>query len=156
MKAPTDKELELFKPSLEDGSRMPPGYAICKIANDRDAQYWLTYRDKPISWAYQRSGLSWEALNLFAWRHSIVEGIVVLLRWGNARGGVIDQQCIELRDFDDPATADELIARECKLVHIERMDDGHIWIGIDTPDGKVHHINIWSSGRIMMRCEQNA
>jgi hypothetical protein len=42
---------------------------------------------------------------------------------------------VEVRDPDD-----EVVAHRA-LVHIERMDDDAVWVGIDTPDGT--HTAVW-------------
>ena len=63
----------------------------------------------------------------------------------------------EVRDFDDPAEADEIVAGDVACFHLERMGDSEVWIGIDTADGRHHHINLWvEHGRLLMRCELDA
>ncbi len=41
---------------------------------------------------------------------------------------------------------DEVVLRDV-TVHVERMDDGHIWIGIDCADGRQLAVNLFTNPR---------
>jgi hypothetical protein len=39
-------------------------------------------------------------------------------------------------------------------IHLERMSSGNFWIGLETPDGHLYHVNLWLEKRtIHGRCE---
>jgi hypothetical protein len=49
---------------------------------------------------------------------------------------------------------DEVVVFGPRFVHVERMDDGHIWAGIDLPDGAHLTLDMWTSGYdLFFRCE---
>jgi hypothetical protein len=49
---------------------------------------------------------------------------------------------------------DEVVVANPKIVHVERMNDGHIWAGIDLPDGAHLTLDMWTSGYdLFFRCE---
>lgn len=51
-----------------------------------------------------------------------------------------------LRTNDD-GTLDEFIAEHAS-VHLEQMDTGHWWLGVQLPDGRFYHLNLTARGRI--------
>lgn len=60
----------------------------------------------------------------------------------------------EIRNNLD-GTLDEVVAKGCHF-HLEQMDDGHWWIGIDLPDGQLIHINLTSNAKILASVEEDA
>ena len=48
---------------------------------------------------------------------------------------------------------DEFVARDCKYVHFEMMDDTLLWIGVDDKDGNTHHFNISSPKKLKINTE---
>jgi hypothetical protein len=52
---------------------------------------------------------------------------------------------IEVRDPDD-----EIVSHR-SLVHIERMDDDTVWVGITAPDGERVDVDFWAvKGKLRM------
>ena len=56
-----------------------------------------------------------------------------------------DGEDIRGKDFSD--SLDEVIARNVKLVHLERMGDNAYWLGIDLADGRHLRVNVWAGKR---------
>lgn len=46
---------------------------------------------------------------------------------------------------------DEVCVWSPTFVHLERMDDGHIWIGIHARDGRQLRIDLWTARRAKIR-----
>lgn len=46
--------------------------------------------------------------------------------------------------LDEDGTLDEVVAERPQFVHLERMSDESVWIGITTADGTVVHVNVVS------------
>lgn len=42
---------------------------------------------------------------------------------------------------DELGFLDEIIAASVSYLHVERMGDGHVWMGITLCDGSVLHVN---------------
>jgi hypothetical protein len=53
--------------------------------------------------------------------------------------------------LNEDGTLDEVCA--WGFVHLEQMDDGHWWLGIDTIDGQLLHVNLWARGKIQALAE---
>lgn len=51
---------------------------------------------------------------------------------------------------------DEVVADDVSQFHLEQLDNGHWWIGIDHTDGTTTHINLFTKRRttqVSGRCE---
>lgn len=58
--------------------------------------------------------------------------------------------------YDDDAQLDEVVADDVATFHLEKMNDGAFWIGLEHTDGSMTHISIFSrSGRAALsgRCD---
>jgi hypothetical protein len=53
---------------------------------------------------------------------------------------------IEVRKIN--GAVDEIVCDRCSF-HLEQMDNGHWWIGIDTPGGQSLHINLSTRMRVL-------
>lgn len=49
---------------------------------------------------------------------------------------------LELRDFSPPREADEIVSNEPVDLHLERMDEDAVWMGI-THEGKTYAVDFW-------------
>ncbi len=68
-------------------------------------------------------------------------------RWCNS--------CANYRTFIIRPDGDDVeVVGGAKYVHIESMDTGHVWIGIDLPDGSQCHVHLTSRGRIRIQAEK--
>jgi hypothetical protein len=57
---------------------------------------------------------------------------------------------LEIQRNED-GTVDEVVV--CGNVHVEQMDTGSWWIGIDTADGRLLHLNFHARGKITLNVE---
>jgi len=57
---------------------------------------------------------------------------------------------LEIRRNEDN-TVDEVVV--CGNVHVEQMDTGSWWIGIDTADGRLLHLNFHARGKITLNVQ---
>jgi hypothetical protein len=60
---------------------------------------------------------------------------------------------LEIRRNED-GTVDEVVV--CGNVHVEQMDTGHWWIGIDPADGRLLHLNLHARGKITLNVEDDS
>jgi hypothetical protein len=56
----------------------------------------------------------------------------------------------EIRN-DNKGNLDEFIAKGCD-VHVERMNNGHWWMGVDMPDGSLWHLNFSTRRNTEISC----
>ena len=57
---------------------------------------------------------------------------------------------------DTDGSPDEVIVREPKLVHFERMNAGEVWCGITLPNGETLHVDIGTSAKCRHKLFFNA
>ena len=57
--------------------------------------------------------------------------------------------------LNEDGSLDEVVASKPKAFHLEQMDTGAWWIGVDMEDGTLIHINLWTqrNARIKARAE---
>lgn len=80
-----------------------------------------------------------------------------------ARADIGGNPCADRITYDDGfgpehdrPVLDEVVLSRVKNFHLERMDNGHIWIGVDTEDRGLVHINLWQRGKFIYgRAEEN-
>jgi hypothetical protein len=79
-------------------------------------------------------------------------GIAAFLQAGLAMQGIaprerpgLPRDAHEVRRNED-GSLDEVVG--WGFLHLEQMDTGHWWIGFDTADGRLLHINLHARGRI--------
>jgi hypothetical protein len=58
---------------------------------------------------------------------------------------------VEIRN-DNAGKLDEFFARRSSLLHVERMNDGHWWMGVDMPDGSMWHLNFTTKRNTLISC----
>lgn len=59
--------------------------------------------------------------------------------------------------YNEDGTLDEFICDQAS-VHLEQMDSGHWWLGVQLPDGTFYHLSFTSSRKILagVLCDQRA
>jgi hypothetical protein len=53
--------------------------------------------------------------------------------------------------FNEDGSVDEIVA-DCKSVHLEQMDNGHWWLGINRADGNRLLVNLSTRRNAEIRC----
>jgi len=59
--------------------------------------------------------------------------------------------------MDDDGAPDDVVFLDVKFLHIERMDDGHIWMGVNKADGRSYVCDFYTprNGRLLWRVEED-
>lgn len=76
--------------------------------------------------------------------------IIAALRGAPSEAPHAEQKPATLR-YGGDGNLDEVFAEPCQF-HLEQMDNGHWWIGVNAPD-RFYHINLHARGRIRAHIE---